>query len=255
LKLKDIIPILGIEDKLKIIYDDKLCRLEKNLQLYKSMLDMGTNNVHEQYNRTIVEIEYHTESKSKTTKKDYIYDYEYFDDVCYLNETQIKEITESLKEFDTKVNGISDEDLRTIFITLNKIERLAHIIKSMNKFIERYKISKRDKPIINSLIRLINESNNTDFNSSLIDELAGYEGDFSQELTSYDDIINYKLKKMSPKPYHQILFNQVEYNRQRRKECIDDYSKLQEDVKRIYKEYSQRDYKYDFNYLLDPVSL
>ena len=160
--LRDIIPSLSIVDKLKKIYDDEFHRLEKNIQLYKSMLDMGVNNVQEQYNRAIVEVEYHTESKAKTTKKDFIYGYEYFEDVCYLDEAQIKEITKNLKEFNSKVNGISDEDLKTIFLTLNKMERLSHIIKDMHKYTEVYKTSKRDTPIINSLIRLINESNDAD---------------------------------------------------------------------------------------------
>jgi len=188
------------------------------------------------------------------TKPEYIYGYEYLNDVCYLDEPQIKGITKNLKEFDTKVNGISDEDLKTIFFTLNKMERLHKIIKDMNKFIEKYKTSKRDTPIINSLIRLINENNDTDFNSRLLNELAGYKDDCSEELTNYDDIINYRLKRLNPKPYDEIVFNQVEFSKQRRKECIKDYSQLKEDITKIYKRYSERNYTYNLDYLLDCIS-
>ena len=255
MNLKDIIPTLSIEDKLKEIYDDELSRLEKNIQLYTNMLDMGTNNVQEQYVRAIVEVEYHTETKVKTTKKDFIYAYKYFKDVCYLDELQIKEITKNLKEFDTKVNGISDVDLKIIFLTLNKREQLSHIIKSMNKLTEKYKTTKRDTPIINSLIRLINENNDTDFSNRLLDELAGYKGDFSKKLTSYDDIISYKLKRLNPKLYDEIVFNQVEFNKQRRKEYIDEYSQLKENITKIYKRYAEKGYTYNLNYLLDTIRL
>lgn len=253
--LRDIIPSLSIVDKLKKIYDDEFHRLEKNIQLYKSMLDMGVNNVQEQYNRAIVEVEYHTESKAKTTKKDFIYGYEYFEDVCYLDEAQIKEITKNLKEFNSKVNGISDEDLKTIFLTLNKMERLSHIIKDMHKYTEVYKTSKRDTPIINSLIRLINESNDADLSSRLLDELAGYKDDYSKKFIDYDDIISYKLKRLNPKSYNEIVFNQVEFSKQRRKEHTNEYSQLKEDITKIYKRYSKKDYTYNLNYLLEFTNL
>jgi len=251
MNLEMIIPTLFIKDKLEKIYDEEAHRLEKNMQLYKKMFDMGISNIQEQYNLAKVEMEYHTESKIETTKKDFIYGYEYFEDVCYFDKTQIIKITQNLREFDTKAGGISDEDLKTIIQTLNKIERLSHILKSMNKLTEKYKTTTRDKPIINSLIRLINENSDTDFNGRLLDELAGYKDDYSKTLTNYDDIINYKLKRLNQKPYNEIIFNKVEFSKQRKKEHIEELSQLEKDIAKIYKRYSSKNYKFNLAYLLD----
>jgi len=253
--LNDMFPSISIVDKLNEIYDDELSKLEKTKQNYQSTLNEGFSHIQEQYNLATVELEYHRENKERITKPEYIYGYEHLDDVRYVNKVQMEEIEKNLKEFDTKVNGISEDDLKIIFLILNKMERLSHIIKNMNKYTEVYKTSKRDTPIINSLIRLINENNDADLSSRLLDELAGYKDDYSKRFTGYDDIISYKLKRLNPKSYNEIVFNQVEFSKQRRKEHINEYSQLKEDITKIYKRYSKKDYTYNLNYLLEFTNL
>ena len=257
-EMREIIPKKSKEDMLKK-YD------EESIFCYKMKISSLKNNTmptekkqiekrQKDYNRAIIELEFREDKKQKYFRTLWTH-YPYDEDICYFDEAQVSRIIKDLKDFDDKVEGISNKDKQIIFNSLNKMYRLLNLIKKMEKNKEKYKTTSRDKPIINALIRLINSNNDKEFTDKLLDELVGYDNDCSKEILDYNNIINYKVKRLNKKPYEEIIFNKVTLNKdvviQHKKEYNDHYQSICD----IHRNYSPRDFKNNIDYLFDCVKL
>lgn len=255
--MREIIPKKSIEIKLIEVYSKDTFYHEMKISSLKHNRITPTEKEEKQknLNKEIIKLEFHQGNEKKYTEKQSIYEHPYYDDVCYFNKSLTVKIIKDLKEFDKKVGGISNEDKQRIFTSLNKMERLLNLIKKMKENKEKYKTTSRDKPIINSLIRLINSNNDKEFNDKLLDELVGYDIDCSKEIEDYHNIINYKVKSLNKKPYKEIIFNKVIFNKdvliQYKKEYNDHYQLICD----IHRNFSPRDFKNNLDYLIDSAEL
>ncbi len=258
-EMREIIPKKSIHTKLIELYKNSTFSHEvKILALKNNHIATKEKEVKEKQkalNEENMKLEFHLSIEEKYKRKEYIYDHPYYDDVCYFSELQTNNIIKDLKDFDDKVCGISNEDKQRIFNSLNKMNRLLNLIKKMMRNNEKYKTKDRDKPIINSLIRLINANANAKFSNTLLDELAGYDNDYSKEITDYYNVINYKVKRLNKKPYEEIIFNKVIFNKnvfiQYKKEYNDHYQSIYD----IHRNYTLNDFEMNIDYLIDGAEL
>lgn len=228
----------SIDNRLKEFYDEGIVYYEHKIGalIYQ---DKSVEDKEKIYNKAKIELEF-----LKNDKKRSVYDHPYLEDVNYFDKKRTSKIVKTLGWLNRDVRGVPVEDMTTIFESLNKMERLSNLIKKMKKFQERYKTNKRDKPIIRSLIRLINESHHTaELTNALLDELVGYYGDYSREnkgyesIKDYNNIINYRIKKKNPKPYEEIIFNKVVFNKDVIIQNKKEYNTLYDSLEDICKKY------------------